>query len=276
MALLQFMATTVDSGDINSVQVEAANTTEAGALTTSASAREREGSVVDYDIIDLRDGNRDLLDQVYADLLSTHFPIADELDDLEDMRTNICKEADGRFPELHILVARNGEALMGCACFEYYPVSNVCLLSYICVSAPFRRQGVAQALVRELEERMERRAGADQLAAILAETHEVSVEDGIMDAGLRQAVLASLGFQCIQFDYTQPPLSRGHNPCGGLRLLVRNKSSLHSAVLISFLDDFAGSVFDYDGSWKNETYYLKQVDQLQKVTLVNATGERPW
>jgi len=257
-----------DCSDVDAMRAEANRILQASALQT-------ERGNMDHDIIDLRDGSQDLLDQVYADLLSTHFPIADELDDLEDMRTNIQKEADGRFPELHILVARNGDKLMGCACFEYYPVSNVCLLSYICVSAPFRRRGVAQALMRALEARMKQRTG-NQLAAILAETHEVGVEDGVMDADLRQAVLASLGFRCIQFAYTQPPLSRGHNPCGGLRLLVRNQSSLRPAVLISFLDDFAGSVFDYDGSWKSEEYYLKQVDQLRNATVVDATDKLPW
>ncbi|CAK0814086.1 unnamed protein product [Prorocentrum cordatum] len=148
-----------------------------------------ESSPVPLEIVDLRNEEQALLDQVYAELLQVHFPIADELDDLEDMRVNLAREPDGRFPELHMLVARNEKGPIACCYYEYYPPGNFVLVSYICVQEAFRGCGVARRFLARLEEQMGERA-AGPLAAIFAETHEAG--DGVMDAAQRQMALRSL------------------------------------------------------------------------------------
>jgi GNAT superfamily N-acetyltransferase len=227
-------------------------------------------------IVDLRTEQAELLDSVYQSLLQVHFPVADELDDLEDMRTNLAKEPDGRYPELHMLVAKSEDRPMACCYYEYYPPGNFVLLSYLCVLDEFRGCGVARSLIASLEEEMNQRTGGRPLDAIFAETHQVKVEDGIMDAGLRQKVLKSLGFRCLKYDYVQPPLSEKHKPCGGLRLIVKGRESLDPSIIVSYLDNFAGSVFEYDDSWKTEQYYIDQVAALKQLTSVETTGELPW
>jgi len=230
-----------------------------------------------YEMVDLRESEGELLDPVYGELLQRHFPVTGELDDLEDMRKGlVC--GGGRTPELHIVVAKHIETKepAACACYEYYPTGNLCRLSYLCVKEQHRRQGLGRRLLRYMESQLQERIGGQPLAAILAETHMASVDDGIMDAALRQEVLASLGFRCLQFNYTQPPLSDHHNPCGGLRLLVKDKEQLPVSVVISFLDGFAGSVFDWDDSWKTEPYYITQVEELQQASVVQSTHVRPW
>lgn len=216
-----------------------------------------------------------MLDEVYTELLQKHFPIADELDDLDDIRENLAKEPDGRFPELHLLVAKSGERPVACCYYEYYPPGNFVLISYICVQEAFRGCGVSRRFMARLEEQMGGRA-TGPLCAIFAETHEVKVEDGVMDARQRQAALRSLGFRCLKHDYVQPPLSEKHKPCGGLRLLVKDKERLDPSVVIAYLDNFAGSVFDYDDRWKSEKYYADQVEALAKVDFVEATRDLPW
>merc|ERR1719329_612685 len=112
-----------------------------------------------YDVFDLRDHCElsGMLQSVYSDLLQVHFPIADELDDIEDIQKGLLA-CDGESPEMHVVVARRGGDLMGCAVYEYYPTGNFCLLSYICVVAAHRRQGVARRLMRSLDSSMRERS----------------------------------------------------------------------------------------------------------------------
>lgn len=230
-----------------------------------------------YGIIDLREGNRDLLSQVYSELLETHFPVEGELDDQEDMEKGLDK-GDGREPEYHILVARAPHTgdLAGALVYEYYPVGDFCLMSYICVAAAHRRRGLFRSLLQFLEKQVATRTGGRQVP-VLAETHMASVEDGIMDAGLRQNVLAAMGFRCLSFSYVQPPLSSEHKPVGGLRLLVKDREQVPASLVIAYLDNFSGSVFDWDESvWKSEPWYRAQVEEVEALGVVPAVAKRPW
>uniref|UniRef100_A0A7S3HR84 N-acetyltransferase domain-containing protein n=1 Tax=Spumella elongata TaxID=89044 RepID=A0A7S3HR84_9STRA len=230
------------------------------------------------DLRDLEGAQRDdFLKQVYDELLMPHFPVEGELDDLDDMSAGLDK-ADGRDPEYHIVVARDRDTdeLAGCACYEYYPIADCCLMSYICVAAAHRRKGVSQQLIRKMELQLLARTNGRPVAAIFAETHESTVQDGIMDPLQRQEVLASLGFRCLDFAYTQPPLNEREKPCGGLRLLVKDKELVPSDAVIAYLDGFAGSVTGWDDSWKGEPYYQAQVRDLSARPNVQATAKRPW
>lgn len=232
------------------------------------------------DLRDLRGAEREtLLRQVYDELLLPHFPVEGELDDFEDMRAGLDK-ADGRDPELHIVVARHGDPELGdlaaCTYYEYYPTGDFCLMSYICVASSHRRKGLGKGLLRQLELQLLSRTGGQPVTAIYAETHNASVQDGIMDPLQRQETLASLGFRCLDFAYTQPPLNDREEPCGGLRLLVKDKASLPSEAIVAYLDGFAGSVSDWDDSWKTQPYYLEQVKALRSRPHIPASAERPW
>lgn len=250
----------------------------AGLLGANLGSLDEAASEQRYKLVDLRFMENYRLDNVYNKLLKVYFPIEDELDDLEDMRSHLQPRADPRDPELHILLARQGEELLGCACYEYYPRSNFCLMSYICVNAHSRGLGVARRLVSYLERDMQKRARETNrdLAAIFAETHVSGAEDAIMDVDARQRCLRALGFRCLRFDYTQPPLSDCHNPCGGLRLLVKDKPELSSSAIVAYLEDFAGSVQGWECcSWREEPYFKAQLAQLQSPS-IEATRDLPW
>eukprot|EP00930_Biecheleria_cincta_P021525 TRINITY_DN15936_c0_g1_i1.p1 TRINITY_DN15936_c0_g1~~TRINITY_DN15936_c0_g1_i1.p1 ORF type:complete len:269 (+),score=33.16 TRINITY_DN15936_c0_g1_i1:71-808(+) len=229
-----------------------------------------------FDILDLRTDAHDLLDRVYKDLLQVHFPIADELDDLEEIRNNLSKKPDGRCPELHVLVAMFENQPVACCYYEYYPQADFVLMSYICVCLEYRNRGLAKSLMAEVEHQMSERTGGKPVNAFFAETHSVDVDDGVMDAAQRQRVLRSLGFRRLKFNYVQPPLSENHQPCEGLHLLVKDKLSLPSSAILSYLDGFAGSVFDYDNSWKTQQYYMTQVSDLSSMPEVDTTDVLPW
>ncbi|CAK9079281.1 Alpha/beta hydrolase domain-containing protein aho-3 (Abnormal hunger orientation protein 3) [Durusdinium trenchii] len=186
---------------------------------------------MDRHLIDLREERLDLLRHVYDGLLQVHFPVPGELDDFETMISQLQQPVDGLNPELHVLVLMTGDEPMGCACYEYYPRGNHCLISYICVAEAFRRQGVSKVLMERIQAQLAQRA-EKPLAAIFAETHSADVIDGIMDPLERQEVLAALGFRCLDFDYTQPPLSERHEPCGGLRLLVKDQDALPREAVV--------------------------------------------
>jgi len=234
--------------------------------------------MVDFDVIDLRNECRDLLPAVYKDLLQVHFPVADELDDLEDIEEQL-NTNDGKFPEGHVAVVRGkGEhqgALMGCAVFEYYPQSNSALLSYICVAARFRRRGLSKVLLKTTQEAVAQRAGGP-VRALYAETHRCDVDDGIMDPKERQQVLQGLGFRCLPITYVQPPLSAHHKPCGGMWLLAWGTAPIPSAAVLEFLHDFAGSMMDYDGSWKSEEYFQVMARELAEQEVVHGRAELYW
>lgn len=179
---------------------------------------------------------------------------------------------------MHLLVAKTPESvLQACLLYEYYPDGAFCLVSYICAAEHHRGQGLAKELLRRLDLQMLERTNGQGPDTIFAETHQVAVEDGIMDARARQKVLASLGFQCLKFEYTQPPLSEHHQPCKGLHLLVKGRTELPSERVMTFLDSFAKSVHseaDY-GCWHNEPYFRDMMAQLEKPTL-STLGPPPW
>lgn len=98
-----------------------------------------------------------------------------------------------------------------------------------------------------------------------------------MDSRIRQDVLVSLGFSCLKFNYTQPPLNDQEQPCGGLRLLVWKQNKLPSQVIVDYLDGFSGSVMNWDETrWKNEKWYTTQLTEISSNSFVEAVRERPW
>lgn len=233
---------------------------------------------LDFELIDLRDYSA-LLPKAYAELLVPNFPCHGELDDLETMESGLAggDDRDDREPELHILVLRDGDALAGLVHYEYYPRCSVCLLSYIVISPAHKGRGLASRLVRAMEAQLRQRCKGAPVAAIVAETHSISTEDGIMNPRERQDVLAHLGFRCLQFQYTQPPLKSFEEPPTGLRLLIKEKDKVDPNVIIQWLDDFAGSVNEWDESrWKNAGWYVSQVADLKAVQFVPSVAERPW
>eukprot|EP00405_Crypthecodinium_cohnii_P045515 CAMPEP_0206571992 /NCGR_PEP_ID=MMETSP0325_2-20121206/27977_1 /ASSEMBLY_ACC=CAM_ASM_000347 /TAXON_ID=2866 /ORGANISM="Crypthecodinium cohnii, Strain Seligo" /LENGTH=745 /DNA_ID=CAMNT_0054076105 /DNA_START=31 /DNA_END=2265 /DNA_ORIENTATION=- len=251
-----------------------------GALETGEMAASVASDHFAFSLVDLRELSEEpraaLLKEVYVELLERHFPIQGELDDIDDMAAGL-EEAGGKNPELHIVVARerSSHSLAGCACYEYYPSGDFALISYLCVMEPFRRKHVAQMLIQSMELQLSNRTGRLGIN-IFAETHEASVQDGIMDPLIRQKVLLRFGFRCLDFSYTQPPLNEHEEPCGGLRLLVKDKELLAPEEVITFLDGFAGSVTQWDESWKTQPYYQAQVRDLTSKKRVSASGELPW
>eukprot|EP00933_Yihiella_yeosuensis_P042386 TRINITY_DN3694_c0_g1_i5.p1 TRINITY_DN3694_c0_g1~~TRINITY_DN3694_c0_g1_i5.p1 ORF type:complete len:256 (+),score=29.63 TRINITY_DN3694_c0_g1_i5:80-847(+) len=255
-------------------------------METESSCHEIQNSL--FSISDLRDnpnGNDEILLEVYRELLQVHFPVEGELDKLEDLMEGLKKPANNRDPEMHILVAKCKKSsiksisyeLAGCCGYEYYPTGNLCIMMYLCVAKPFRRQGLAGKFVRTMEAQLLQRSKGQPIAAILAETHTAAVDDEIMDPLARQEVLSSLGFRCLDFNYIQPPVSDEHEPCGGLRLLVKDQKQLPSQVIIDYLDGFSGSVNDWqEDRWKGEPWYTGQISELQKGSIINALEQRPW
>jgi len=91
------------------------------------------------------------------------------------------------------------------------------------VDPSFRRIGLVTELLRratDILNEQARKLGRPPLAAILAETNKAGVEDGVTVSTTRHEIQSRLGFCRLHFDYIQPPLSEGQDPCSELLLLI--------------------------------------------------------
>jgi len=91
------------------------------------------------------------------------------------------------------------------------------------VDPSFRRIGLVTELLRRATDILNEQAkklGRPPLAAILAETNKAGVEDGVLLSTTRHEIQSRLGFCRLNFDYIQPPLSEGQEPCSELLLLI--------------------------------------------------------
>eukprot|EP01060_Flectonema_neradi_P038300 TRINITY_DN7998_c0_g1_i1.p1 TRINITY_DN7998_c0_g1~~TRINITY_DN7998_c0_g1_i1.p1 ORF type:complete len:337 (+),score=43.88 TRINITY_DN7998_c0_g1_i1:446-1456(+) len=99
------------------------------------------------------------LKHFYDTFMKKNFPIEDELDPLEVWEEVLDPEKVESFEdqavELHVVVGygdSKARDIVGGVVFEYYKMSNCCLMSYIAVADDHRKSGVAKALVQLAEE----------------------------------------------------------------------------------------------------------------------------
>lgn len=240
----------------------------------------------------------------YDRVMVPAFPIDEELDDVEswlaDFRPTSERRHDASRPRTHLIlavcadpsVARDpsmaydsaGRAIAGGTLFDYFPGCHCGLISYFVVHPAFRRMGILRRLVDAAVKSMNDDAVAARgrpCEAIFAETNRLEVHDTVMDPAERHKVFHSLGFQLVQFRYTQPPVAQHKNASDDLLLVVYRPvgESLDARIIASFITENADYVFgpgSMDRLHGNTPWYAKQTRQLRALERVAIRAELPW
>lgn len=173
-----------------------------------------------------------LLSRFYQEVYLPAFPIPDEREELDSWKDQLTIPRPPGAPETRIIIAGLGlkgghPTLAGGTIVEYYPGSNLGLLTYLVVDPAFRGRNLSRILVdKQLN-------GADQAAeelapgrrpyAYLSEMNDPNLpesqKDG-QDPHQRWRILSKLGFCILDFPYVQPRLRGRARRYYGLKLLA--------------------------------------------------------
>eukprot|EP01101_Sappina_pedata_P004808 TRINITY_DN2087_c0_g1_i1.p1 TRINITY_DN2087_c0_g1~~TRINITY_DN2087_c0_g1_i1.p1 ORF type:complete len:283 (+),score=130.31 TRINITY_DN2087_c0_g1_i1:3-851(+) len=186
-----------------------------------------------------------LLPKFYDDLMIPNFPDPDELDPL-DVWMRMLDPKDELFTTtfLHILLVFEKddtklEKVLAANVFEFYPISKCGFCSYLIVAEDQRGRGLGhcttQPMIEILDKDAQEFAGLGQCPAIFAETNDpkkVMPEDDVMPPVIRLKMLQSIGYDLLTFDFVQPPLAAGQNPCSSLLFLILNRPFLQKLAAL--------------------------------------------
>ena len=185
----------------------------------------------------------------FVPIYDAAFPIASEREDPAEWpaRMSDARPANEPWMDLVVLVAGDGEAVLGGVAFEYYPQSRCGLLTYIAIDPAARGHGLARPLAERALAGLRDAAHAHgaALAAALAEAErperlDPADPDAVRTARRRLAILARLGARRLQVDYVQPELPGGDGRADHLMLLRldHDAAPLDTAALRAFLVEF--------------------------------------
>ncbi|KAJ3069075.1 hypothetical protein HDU98_007846 [Podochytrium sp. JEL0797] len=219
-------------------------------------------------LLDLCDHyNKDLLDRFYGNLMVPAFGMfPDELEDVATLHDNLSHTNGSPDAEyiLHVILALDGERILGGVCCEYYKSS-------------FLDRGIGKALVDHAMAAMSREAVAHgvSIAAVFLETNSDAVDSSLdsMLPSKRRLVLQGLGFRFLDFEYVQPRLSESTKPCETLHLCVHESfvsvegHTISANTLASFVRNFY-TVLQGSESVISDAFALKQLNWLAERDVV--------
>ena len=191
-----------------------------------------------------------ILTQFYEELMIPNFPLDEERDDLDDWLYYLDPSDTSPgfdmsdYPSMDVLILchtaddeNNTTTIIGGIAFEYYPLCQLGLLSYMVVSDQFRRLGILATLhpvFCEALQALHQHSGQTntKIRAIVAETNTTNAGDvPPEEIRKRHEILYRLGYRLLEFPYVQPPLATDVQSFDEIMLLV-----------------FLGSVTDTDAS----------------------------
>jgi len=132
---------------------------------------------------------------------------------------------------VHVLVALDGDAVVGGVFFNYVPASHCGFSEYLVVDRAYRRAGIGRALVEARRATLDRQArahGAPGARGVFIEVESPErtpaeflerERQTALDAWDRLRVFHRLGFLRVDITYRQPPLGPDKDPVDYLDLL---------------------------------------------------------
>lgn len=218
------------------------------------------GSMRDISMIDLRDvdpGTRaDLCLRFHEQVYRAAFPDPDVAETPEVWLPLL----EGTGPGGHVLhvvlaVGPSGgptdvdtPAILGGAVIEFFPRSEVTLLSYLCIATGLRGRGLGHAFIRRIRAvGSAHSSSADPLVVCEARSADASPDgsEARHDRLGRIRVLNSLGFREVMSPYRQPPLAPGRPWVDGMMLLAHSPDgdpAVDRPRLELFLDEYRRSL----------------------------------
>lgn len=116
-------------------------------------------------------------------------------------------------PRIEVLLALDGETVLGGATVEFYRGAECGLLTYIAVAAQRRGHGVGRRLIQAARAALHDIAGRPVPLLAETETYDDASDDHERAEIIeRQRRLARMGAWLVDFDYVMPPLRPGLSP----------------------------------------------------------------
>lgn len=195
----------------------------------------------------------------YEELLVPNFSqFPDELDGL-DTFYNVLNNISKSLYTLHITLLVEEDRILAGASYEYYPKSKSALLTYIVVSDVSKGIGLSKIIMSEIKNQLNIHHG--EIKALFAESNSDKVDEfkDVMNPKLRRQILNKLGFEYLDFDYIQPPLSDKSDKCKNLLLAVHKDylsiNGFENSTLLNWLEEFWQTLIG--------DYYLKDLDWIK-------------
>jgi GNAT superfamily N-acetyltransferase len=125
-----------------------------------------------------------------------------------------------------ILLAVEGDSIIGGITCEYFPTSKTGLVGYLATQQNYRNKGVARMLVKHALNAFERSYAC----------HIVFIETRKGNAS--QLFLQKLGFAYLDLNYTQPRLCPHMKECPNMMLGVCSKRQVKTNDVVMFLKEY--------------------------------------
>ena len=182
--------------------------------------------------------------EFYATIYVKNFA-PDERDSIDDL---IYRTVELKSENHHdIILAYQGETVVGGIVFDWFKNSNCGLIEYIVVDNKYRGMRIARKLVAKATAQMTNYAGKNPLNAVFIEIEDPEKMTGMdvqaaVDNYRRLQLWSNNKFERLDFNYIQPALAPGLNKLDNLMLAVNtlnsSKDYIEADVLTSFLVDF--------------------------------------
>lgn len=195
-------------------------------------------------VVDLRKKfSANLLQKFYYDLLVPAFK-SEQIDQLEDFDVfydGLKADLKQQPYALHVILILDQfhNVVAGSSC-EYYPKSKFGLMTYLIVTEPFRRKGLAKEMVEytintlNLDTSIEnpkRNHGISGLFVVTKPMESLSGSQYLgQDFTLRQKILSKLGFGELEFNYLLPVNEEGEETKSDATLLAHKRFCPENSV----------------------------------------------
>ncbi|KAI8841515.1 hypothetical protein BJ741DRAFT_594458 [Chytriomyces cf. hyalinus JEL632] len=230
--------------------------------------------------------DRSKLDCFFNKILIPAFArFPEELDDIAVFheQLSILNSTPSRAYTLFVILAESAHdgSLLAAISAEYYIKSNSGLITYIATNPQFNTKGLGlgklllDAAVEAITLEAYAHHHVNGPAAIYCETNTDLVDAAVdvMVPARRRAVLHGLGFRFLEFEYVQPALGEGQEPCrtlclGVLEQFLEKEGCSEDKVLLSqtlrvFLEDFFEVLMGREGIVINSDA-VRQIEWLKE------------
>ncbi|KAJ3265678.1 hypothetical protein HDU77_004208 [Chytriomyces hyalinus] len=226
------------------------------------------------------------LDGFFNEILVPAFArFPEELDDIAvfHQQLSVINSTPSREYTLFVILAESSHdgSLLAAVSAEYYIKSNSGLITYIATNPQFNTKGLGlgklllDAAVQAITLEAHAHHHVNGASAIYCETNTDSVDAAVdvMVPARRRAVLHGLGFRFLEFEYVQPALGEGQEPCrtlclGVLEQFLEKERCSEDKVLMSqtlrlFLEDFFEVLMGREGIAINADV-VRQIEWLKE------------
>lgn len=202
-----------------------------------------------------------LLADFYANIYLRSFPNPNERETLDSILDYLQRKDQGWYGRnnFHVLIAHSPNGTEGGIIFDYLDLSNCGVVEFIAVKEGNQSAGLGTKLFRKaleyltVDARMNSKPGPDYIfCEVETITHPILSRKDL-------AFWSKMGFQKLQFEYTQPALSDSKQSVHSLDLAVlvvsamqSDRTSIAAPKLAQFLVDYARFAMSIESPTENQ------------------------